>query len=96
MIFDKLSVQIDYRQNWSLHQLDKPATHSAEDKLLSADSYTPFCSGGESKVAKISYKFDEDTGEKYKVIHVDRQLYSVEGWALKASAYHIYSITKKN
>lgn len=29
-----------------------------------------FCDNGIEKVKKVSFKFDENTGEKYKVIHI--------------------------
>ena len=29
-----------------------------------------FCSSGYETVKKVSFKFDEDTGEQYKVIHL--------------------------
>ena len=57
------------------------------------DSSVGFCSGGEDKITKISYKYNEDTGEKYKVIHLGSHLYNTKGEPITPPwAYYIYSI----
>jgi len=60
------------------------------------DGMSSFCasSAGEEKVTNVKTKYDEDTGEPYKVIccgnhHFD----SRDGWAIKGpSAYYIEPI----
>lgn len=51
-----------------------------------------FCDSGIEKVENITFKFDDETGEKYKVIHLsnDRLFDSRDGYALTPpTAYYL-------
>ena len=55
--------------------------------------YSGFCYDDIVEVKKISYKYDENTGEKYKVIHTSSQMFdSRDGSPLEPpTAYYIKS-----
>ena len=85
------------------HPIEKPDLPEVKYKDLSdlvkgdsvmVDSNVGFCSGGESKVTNTTYKYNEDTGEKYKVINLGGSLFDTKGQPLTPPwAYYIYSTT---
>lgn len=64
------------------------------DKVF-CDGYTSFCTPTWETVRKITYQFDEKTGEKYKVIWVDggRKFDSRDGSAMNSpTMYYLTEI----
>ena len=61
------------------------------------DGNSGFCHMSICEITKVSYKWEEDTGEKYKVLHIDEKKFDARnGYAINPPlAYFITPCNQK-
>lgn len=83
-------IDITDKQAECLRQINKEETRIGDYAMI--DGFSGFCKGSYNKITDILMRYDETTGEPYKVVCCgDKWFHFDSGWCIRgASAYKIF------